>query len=238
LILDSDEAIEGEAPIRKLMADPNFVAWRLDQVSTVNGREVPCSTTRLWRNGFGIKYTKVVHETVDEYLQDKCLEFAKTDVKIYHYGFEDPDYNKVKARKIIDSYEYEKHPYMSYYLGVVYAQLQDIERAIDYFEQAMTMPQIPDYLKAHALDMLADFYLQTSVVYGQMCSQRLSASIKLIPEQNLAYLIKAQYLRDFNKYNQAKKLLKMLKKRDTSKTKIMNDILLTPKQIDEEIARV
>ena len=60
----------------------------------------------------------------------------------------------------------------------------------------------------------------------------------MIPEQNLCYLIMAQSLRDVNKINQAKKLLKMLKKKDTQNTKIMNDILLTPKQIDEEINRV
>jgi len=235
LILDCDETIKDPNQIKELTTHSEVIAWRLDQISTVNNVEIPTQTTRLWQNGYGIHYTKVVHETVDEYLQDNKLRIERSDAMITHTGFDDPKWNKEKAQRVIDAYEYEQHPYMWYYLGIVYTQLENPEKASECFEKCIVMPNIPKHLKAHALGVLADCYRQSSLFYRDLAVERIKAGIELEPDQNMVYLIQAELLKNFNKPNKAKDIYKALRKRDTLKTKINADILLTKEQIDKEI---
>ncbi len=240
LILDSDEWVDNPEQIKKLMSTPDIIAWRLDQISLIDKTEIAILQTRLWRNGYGIKYDMLVHETVDECL--KNLRYEKTDVRIYHDGFGDKTKDKEKSQRIIDAYEYENHPYKTYYLGIAYLQMKDenpdlyFQKGIDYLEQSLNVPAIPAHLKAHTLDLLADCYRMTALFYRKLAEERIVASVNMVKEQNLAYLVKAQLLKDYNLKIQAKELLKQLRKRDTMKTGIHSDRLLTRKELDKEIS--
>jgi len=152
LIIDADERVENPTEIGKIIKS-EYDAFRLLQVSIVksNGEDIetPCSTTRMWRNGLGVKYSKMVHETVDESLDELQLKICQTDTRIIHIGFQNDAVNKKKALRVIEALKYEKQPYMWYYLGVAYTQIQDIDNAVDCFVKAIQMP-MSDNIKAHA----------------------------------------------------------------------------------------
>jgi len=193
-------------------------------------KTIPCSTTRMWRNGLGVKYTKMVHETVDESLDELGLKICQTDTRIIHIGFQNDVVNKQKALRVIEALRYEKQPYMWYYLGVAYTQIQDIDNAVDCFIKAIQSP-MADNIKAHAYAILADTYRQSSLFYTDLAEEMLAGSLKLAPEQNLSHLIKAEMLKSTGKKSQAQKIYKQMMSRDTTKTQMHQDILLDTAQL-------
>ena len=239
LIIDADERVENPEEIKKLVNDyPEVMAWRLDQVSIryQNGKkvEVPCSSTRLWRNGLGICYRKIVHETVDEYLDENNLRVEKCDSRLNHVGFIDTGTDRMKAMRVIEAIEYEDQPYKWYYLGVAYSQIKDIDSATDCFIKAVQSP-MSDNIKAHAFAILADIYRQSSGFYKDLAIEMIGHSIKLAPKQNLSYLIKAEILKETGNRNKASKIYKELRVKGGMKTDMHSDILLSEGDINSMI---
>ena len=105
LVVDADERIRNPEHIYDLINKYDEVdVWYMLQVSTLDsGNKMPCLSTRLWRNRLGIKYTKIVHETVDENVNAMQLQRGKSDAVIEHVGFTDKKVNKEKSQRIIDA---------------------------------------------------------------------------------------------------------------------------------------
>jgi len=230
LIIDADERVENPVNIGELIKNENADAWRLDQITHTEQGDVPCSSTRIWRNGLGIKYRKLVHETVDEYLQENKIRIGKTDIRISHVGYKDSSKDKERSRRIIEAIKYEKQPYMNYYLGIAYHQAGDIERATDHFNKSL-FDTMPNEIKAHSHALLADIYRLSAEFYLNMAKERISHSTTLIPNQNLSHLIMAEIYKLTGQRNMALKQYKHLRDKDTTKSNLHQDLLLDRKQV-------
>jgi glycosyltransferase involved in cell wall biosynthesis len=237
LILDTDERVVNPKQIEDLITNYSDAdAFRLLQVHKTGKDDVPCSTTRLWRNGLGIKYDFPVHETVDTFLEVNHLRIVGTDLMFEHWGFYNNIHDMVKTQRVIDGIEYQGHPYKNYYLGIAYAQGRQIEKAIDYFNLAI-QDKMAGNIQAHAHVLLADAYKQYSNFYKMLSRDRIKDSLKLAPIQNLGIIIEAELLKAEGKKNEAMKLLKTLRNRDCMKTDMHQDILLNKGQVNEMISK-
>ena len=238
LTIDADERVENPTHIGKLLEYDEITAWRLDQVSIIKsgGKEIetPCSSTRLWRNHLGIRYEKIVHETVDEYLEREQLRVEKCDARLIHVGFLDNKFSKQKALRVIEAIKYEKQPYMWYYLGVAYTQLEDIDNATECFIKAVQTPMAGN-IKAHAYCILADIYRQSSLFYTDLSREMIGKSFELAPNQNLGHLIMAEIYKQEGNKAMAGRQYKALKNKDTSKSQMHQDILVSKKDINSKI---
>lgn len=234
LILDADERIYNPEALNKLMTEHSDIdVWYLRQVSRLkDGNGSPCKTTRFWRNGLGIYYTKMVHETVDEIVDQKGFKRGDCDLEIDHVGFLDEGYNKVKSERVIDAIEYEGHPYKNYYLGVAYSQVGDWEKSMDYFSKAV-QDAMPYNIKAHAHAILADIARQYGEFYIGMAEDHVKHSLKNTPNQNLSYIIRSA-IKDFKGQNGLREL-KKVKNRNYKTTEMHQDILLTDGQMESMI---
>lgn len=238
LILDADERIENPEHIQNLLDKKlDIQAWRFNQVTATAQGDVPCSSTRFWLNGLGIKYRKIVHETVDEYLDENKLRIGTTDIVIRHVDYDSSGKDRVRSERIIDAIKKEKQPYMNYYLGVAYHQAGDIETAVDYFNLAIQDNMAPN-IKAHAHAVLADLYRQTANFYKDMARERIKSSKELVPEQNLSHLIMAEIYKSEGNGEMAKKQYEHLLSRDTMSSKMHQDLLVTKEQINLMMANV
>lgn len=231
LILDADERVYNSRALETLMNEhPKIDVWYLKQVSRLrDGNSSPCKSTRFWKNGLGIKYTKIVHETVDEYVDEKGFLRGDCDLEIDHIGFLDEGFNRKKSQRVIDAIEYEGHPYKNYYLAIAYTQISDWEQAINYMEKAIN-DTMPFNIKSHAFDILADIYRQYGEFYFKLAEERVKASLDLTKEQNLGYIIKSS-IKDF-KGQSGKRELKKIKNRNYKTSQMHQDILLTDEQLD------
>jgi len=232
LILDADERIYSPEVLENLMTEHSQVdVWYLFQGSRLsNGKVSPCMSTRFWKNGLGIHYTKMVHETVDEYVDQKGLKRGKTDLMIDHLGFVDDKYNAQKSQRVIDAIEYEGHPYKNYYLGVAYAQMQDTEKAIDYLDASVN-DEMPFNIKAHALTLSGDVLRQYGEYYFKMAEERLMHSKRICPNQNLSHIVLAEIKR-FKGQNPMREL-KKIKRRDYKVSDMHQDLLFTDEQFKQ-----
>jgi tetratricopeptide (TPR) repeat protein len=205
-------------------------------VSQVDDIEVPVITTRLWRNHLGVEYKKVVHETPDESITEKGLKLGCSDARINHVGFQDKDYNKKKALRIIDALEYEPHYYSSYYLAIAWHQAGDAGKAMAFMNKALGEP-MPDNIKAHAHSFLADIYRLQGNFFYRLADERLEDSLKLAPQQNTGHLIKADMLSRFGHRDEALAEIEILMARDTQSSDMHQDTFLTKEQVKEEYER-
>lgn len=231
LIIDADERIKQPEHLTKLAETyPEIDVWYLRQVSRLNnGNTSPCKSTRFWRNGLGIHYSKMVHETVDEYVDSKGLKRGDCDIEIDHIGFLDEKFNRAKSERVIDAIEYEGHVYKNYYLAIAYTQFGNWENAINFMEKAVN-DNMPFNIKAHAFAILADIYRQYGEFYFKMAEERIKASLDLTKNQNLSYIIKSS-IKDFKGQNGLREL-KKVKNRDYKTSEMHQDILLTDGQLD------
>lgn len=229
-IIDADERIQNPLDVANAIEEDKYDAFRWLQMQRVKvGNEIiesPCSTTRMFRNHKGIQYRKIVHETPDEYLDENGLTICQTENKLIHVGFIDPAFNKHKAYRVIEAIKYEKQPYMWYYLGVCYIQIQDLDNATECFLKAVNVPMAKN-IKAHAWAILADIMRQSSLFYSDLAQEYLQYSLELVPNQNRCYIILAEILKSKGKKSQAQKIYKEMMNKDTMKTEMHQDILLT-----------
>lgn len=234
LILDADERIYNPEQLEHLMTatpDKDIDVWYLYQLSRLpSGKKSPCMTTRFWKNHLGIVYDKMVHETVDGYVDTHGLKRGKAEIYIDHLGFTDEKFSAIKSQRVIDAIEYEGHPYKNYYLGVAYAQMQDTENAIEYLEKAAN-DTMPYNIKAHGITLLADIYRQYSDYYKLMANERLDYSLKTCPEQNLSHIIRAEMKRG-TKENPLREI-KKIKRRKHGFSEMHQDLLLSEQEVTE-----
>ncbi len=236
LILDADERIYNPELLEFLMTaekEKTIDVWYLFQVSRLsNGGTSPCMSTRFWKNHKGIVYSKIVHETVDDYVDKKVAEGlltrGKAMINIDHVGFLDDEYNAVKSQRVIDAIEYEGHPYMNYYLGVAYSQMRDWDNAIEYLERSVN-DVMPFNIRAHAVMILGDVYRQLSEFYRKLAKERIKYSKEICPNQNLSYLISAQ-IKVSEGLSPAKDLRK-IKNRNYGTSDMHQDMLFTDEQL-------
>jgi len=234
LILDADERIYNPEHLELLMTgevEKTIDVWYLFQVSKLpSGKISPCMTTRFWKNHLGIKYDKMVHETVDGYVDTHGLKRGKSDLRIDHVGFINEEYSAEKSQRVIDAIEYEGHPYKNYYLGVAYAQAKDPDKAIEYLLKA-DEELLPFNIRAHGITLLADLFRQYSDYYKMMANERLDYSLKICPEQNLSYIIRAEMKKSTGE-NPLREI-KKIKRRKHQTSQMHQDILLSDEEVNQ-----
>lgn len=238
LIIDADERIYNHKAVEELITKyPEVEVWYLLQVSKIrSGKSSPCLTTRLWKGDLDLQYTKMVHETVDEQVDSMGYKRGKSDLPIEHIGFLDKEFNAKKSERVIDAIEYEGHPYKNYYLGMAYAQANNWEASITYLERAK-LDQMPFNIMAHCFAILGDIYRQYGEFYYKIAEERLNHSLKLTPEQNLSYMI-FNSIYDFKGLkDERKQMAKVLMGRDTLRTEMHQDAIMTQAEMKECIVQ-
>ncbi|MBI5191895.1 MAG: tetratricopeptide repeat protein [Nitrospirae bacterium] len=141
LVLDADEAIAGRDLskiseliktqkyagytfiLRNYSEKSNIIGWLPNPMDYEESMSIsgfhPFPLVRLFRNGLGIRYKGRIHETLEDSMKDKGLQFQDSHIPIHHYGFmrgEDQFKNKLQRYALLEEKRAREYPGNTEYL--------------------------------------------------------------------------------------------------------------------------
>lgn len=168
LVLDSDETIakRDHTYIKQLIEQEKFPAALMVQRHYIKNSDVmkatelndndpynewkqhnfkayiPTLLIRLFKNKQGIKFTGVVHESVDKFIVDKQIPIVKTDIPIHHFQYlKDKDSHNKKQdgylQLLLEKEKQEPNNIKNLHdLAIFYLQKKnDNKKALEYFKK-------------------------------------------------------------------------------------------------------
>jgi pentatricopeptide repeat protein len=164
LWLDADETIakKDHNYIRKIVVEEQFPIVVLEQRHYTNDtknpqfRQIddrykdeakgfsgyyPTLITRLFKNGLGLQFEGVVHETLDKSMQQLGLKFLRTDIPIHHYqNAKSEEGAKEKKKKyaqlLLEKEKTDPTDIKTLHdLAITHLQKQDLRAAFSYFRK-------------------------------------------------------------------------------------------------------
>ena len=163
LMLDADEELppENHAALRKLLATPAVMAWRLPIIDVGREDEGCCYVPRLFRNAPALFYVGRVHEQVFTSIEVRREEWGLDnrlgDAKLRHHG----------------------------YLPEVVKDRNKIERNLRLLEKAIVeLPDEPHLLMNHGLELMRSGQLETGLEQYRKAFALMSAQVPslVVPE--------------------------------------------------------
>ena len=195
LILDADERITDPKGLKILM-NLDYDAYMLMQLTEFFDMISSCVTTRLWRNGLGIKYNEKYekHETACGSILSQKLRLIRAAYGFTHLYKENE--TDIKNKRIIDGIEGKDHPNGNFYLGQSYSNIGEHAKAVEYLFKALDDP-IDDSLKAFCCNLISEIYLGIAQANAKASMDLIEKSLNFAPNQNVAHVILGNVL-EFN----------------------------------------
>jgi len=226
LMLDSDEWFD-EYNLNRLKGlfetHPEVDVWELIQYSLTSSEAyISCPTLRLFRNNGKAYYSRSVHETLQESVVANKLKFGKTDIRFEHSGYSDKERNFKKQNKVLETIS-DDHPMYDYYKALGLMAIGNVEDSMPYFKNIISPEsKYSDYTKAYIFNVLAELRYGQNNIYKAIIFAK--HSLKLVPEQNLAYSVLVNCYLRVNALDEAINMLEKLKDRTGKKLcNIIND---------------
>lgn len=125
------------------------------------------SYVRLFSNSPNIYFTGAVHEQIVPSLKENNYDFVTSGIKILHEGYEISDEKlNLKAKRnlniLLNDFATEPTGYKAYHLGVSFVVLNEFDKAIVYFFEAIKDKTLEANHLAHCYRYLAAYELNIS----------------------------------------------------------------------------
>ena len=115
---------------------------------------------RLFKNSSDIKFSGRIHEQIEPSLKQQKYELINSSIEILHLGYNiSKESLKKKAlrnlRLLNSEYEENKSGYNAFQIGQTYMVLEEYEKAIRFFNEALQDPELEKHHRAHCYRYLA-----------------------------------------------------------------------------------
>lgn len=146
LYLDADERLKKESKneLREIICTSEKTAVFCGVISNDGKGSTSniMSYVRLFSNHENIKFIGAVHEQIAPSLKENLYKFIYSNIKIIHEGYEisDEKLNEKAKRNLnilLNDFALEPTGYKAYHLGVSYVVLNEFDKAITYFIEAI-----------------------------------------------------------------------------------------------------
>lgn len=199
LYLDADERIDPGSikeinRIKKTNEKKGFFCT-VKSIDNENNRDNSMRYIRLFKNIEGISFSGRVHEQISASLLKKGISLLNSSIVINHLGYNIPIVaKKEKAERNLilleNEYQINKDGYIAYQLANTYSILENMPRALEYFQIAAASEGISKFLRADCYTNLA---LAAHKEYNsKQANEFLEKSLQLNDDQPFAYLLKSK----------------------------------------------
>ncbi len=164
LYLDADERLspKSKQEIINLTKAKKLVAYncRLLNIDEHNNRPSVMKYVRLFPNDKNLRFEGAVHEQIEYSLSKNKISVSDCDIEILHVGYNLTDEGlKIKAKRnleiLLEEFEKNKTGYYAYHLGQTYALLEKTEKAIEFFNLALSLDDLKNEYKSLIYRFLA-----------------------------------------------------------------------------------
>jgi tetratricopeptide (TPR) repeat protein len=197
LVMDADEelAAESRAQLRPLVQNSTVAGYRLIQRNLQSpGELIPwqdLSITRLFRRNPDYQYEGLIHEQVSPSIIKTGGKIEDSSLILLHYGYLYKEaQGQSRARRNLELLEKSvlaspQDAYLRYQLGVTLKALNQPQRAISAFEQALNAPLgLTSENQAQAHLKLSQIYLSRSEYAVSL--QHATSCLSSAPDNSLA----------------------------------------------------
>lgn len=146
LYLDADERLspDSRAEIKKLTKAKKDEAYYciVDNIDEIGHRAALMAYARLFPNNKALRFEGAIHEQIEPSLLKNKIGIKNADVKIIHIGYNiQKDELNAKAKRNLEilssEYDRTKSSYYAYQLGQTYGILEERDKAVYYFSEAL-----------------------------------------------------------------------------------------------------
>lgn len=213
LYLDADERLTKESGpvLKKLGRLKNDHAYEctINNIDEVTKKPALMTYYRFFPNKPEIRFIGKVHEQIGPSLVDNNYKISPSKILIDHLGYniQNQDLkNKAKRNLEILLTDYQDNPtsYNAYQLGQTHAILEDKEKAIKYFVEALNDEKLRNEFKSLALRYLAIHFAEIGDY--EKASTNIDLAIKSDKNQPFNYLAKAKIYYKQKEYAPIQKL--------------------------------
>jgi len=210
LYLDADERLLSKSKnelkkLTRLKSDEAYYC-RINNIDNVNNRPSVMAYVRLFPNDKNLKFEGAIHEQIESSLKQNKYKIKNSLIEIDHIGYSlTSEELKLKAKRnlqvLLEEYKKKKSPYISFHLGQTYGLLENKEKALRYFYQALEGHELKKEYKA-----LAYRYIGISLAEKQnfaAAEDYLKNSIECDPDQPLNLLAASEVYLATGKFKDA-----------------------------------
>ena len=229
LVLDADEVIEKEdlGKIKNTIENPeDFAGFQLEQRSYINNFfegavkndsdfelikdypfYIPHFLVRLFKNNLGLYFKHMVHELVEDSINEKNLKYRKIEVVLHHFGSlkdknlisdKTEQYSRIILKQLKEEPESARYNYQA---ARMYLGRNDFSNALKCFEKTAKIN--PNYKLVFS--EIAKIYLQMND--KNRAIEYFKKSIKYNPDNPSPANNLAVVCMSMGKFEQAKKIL-------------------------------
>lgn len=180
----------------------------------------PTLMTRLFKNGLGLQFEGVVHETLDKSMQQLGLKFLRTDIPIHHYqhakSIESAREKKKKYEQLLVEKEKTNPTDLKtlHDLAITHLQKQDLRTAFSYFRKIYDLDKefLEPYLGMGLIWARRGDYQRAKKFFLAAMSKKTEKSIELsAPIANVREVILFNLAHCFLKTGERGKALQIFK---------------------------
>ncbi len=210
LYLDADERLLHKSinELKKLTRQKSNEAYycRINNIDNINDRPSVMAYVRLFPNDKNLNFEGAIHEQIENSLKQNKYRIKNSTLEINHVGYSLTNNElKLKAGRnlqvLLEEYNKKKSPYISFHLGQTYGVLDDKEKALLYFYEALEGADLKKEYKA-----LAYRYIGISFAEKQnfgAAEDYLKNSIECDPDQPLNLLAASEVYIANGKFKEA-----------------------------------